>query len=154
MTRRALLALALTLTLAPWTGGVAQAQVAAPPDAPADVRVEGDRILIRYDGGTIFDGRVRNPDALRDAVPSVAVRGGVVDQVLALHAKRGEVEIEGTVSASPEAFPCESDRAFRALPVVRHSSGLSRSLLQPGRLRPAPGLGPVGGRPAAHRRSA
>jgi hypothetical protein len=72
---------------------------------------------------------VKNPDALRDAVTSVALRGGAVDQVLALHAKRGQVEIAGTVSASAEAFPCESDRASRALPVVRHSSGLSRSLL-------------------------
>jgi hypothetical protein len=127
MTRHALLSLALAL--APWTGNPAHAQVEAPPDAPADVRVEGSRIWIRYDGATIFDGRVKNPDSLRDAVPSVAVRGGAVDQVLALHARRGEVEIEGAVTASPEAFPCESDRAVRGLPVVRHSSGLSRSLL-------------------------
>ena len=117
------------LAAGPWAGRLAAAQVAAPPNAPAEVRVDGDRILIRYEGATLFDGRIRNLEVLRDAVPSVAVRDGAVDQVLALHAKRGEVEIAGTVSASAEAFPCESDRAVDALPVVRHSSGLSRSLL-------------------------
>jgi alpha-galactosidase len=100
MTRRVLLS--LVLTAAPWLGRVSDAQVEAPPNAPAEIRFEGDRI---------------------------AIRGGAVDQVLALHSKGGPIEIEGTVSASPEAFPCESDRPFRALPVVRHSSGLSRSLL-------------------------
>jgi hypothetical protein len=70
-----------------------------------------------------------NVEALRDAVPTVATRDGAVDQVLALHARKGEIEISGTVSASGEAFPCESDRGVYALPVVRHSSGLSRSLL-------------------------
>jgi hypothetical protein len=118
---------ALLLVLLP--RGLPAGEEAAPPNAPADVRVEGDRILVRYDGATIFDGRVGNPAALRVAVPSVAVHDGTVDQVLTLAASRGEIEIAGTVSASPEAFPCESDRAFRALPVVRHSSGLSRSRL-------------------------
>jgi hypothetical protein len=48
---------------------------------------------------------------------------------LAPFAGQGEIELTGTVAASVEAFPCESDRTFRALPVVRHSSGLSRSRL-------------------------
>ena len=102
----------------------------APPNAPADVRVDGDRIVVRYDGATIFDGRIGKPGALR-VVPSVATGDGTVDQVLALFAGKGEgdVELVGTVSASAEAFPCESDRPTRALPVVRHSSGLGHSLL-------------------------
>jgi alpha-galactosidase len=127
MARRVLLS--LVLATAPWTGRTVVAQVSPPPNVPADVRVDGDRIVIRYDGATLFDGRIRHLDALGDAVPSVADRDGAVDQVLALHARRGDVAISGTVSASGEAFPCESDRAVYALPVVRHSSGLSRSLL-------------------------
>jgi len=127
MNRRLVPAFALVLALLP--RGLPAAQPGAPPNAPADIRVEGDRILVVYDGATLFDGRIGNPGALRAVVPSVATRDGAVDQVLALFAREGEIEVAGTVAASVEAFPCESDRAFRALPVVRHSSGLSRSRL-------------------------
>lgn len=103
---------------------------AAPPNAPADIRVEGDHVVVGYDGATLFDGHIGKRGALR-VVPGVVTRDGSVDQVLALFAGKGEgdVELAGTVSASVEAFPCESDRATRALPLVRHSSGLGRSLL-------------------------
>ena len=127
MTRRLVPAFALVLVLLP--RGLPAEQPGPPPNAPADIRVEGDRILVLYDGATLFDARIRNSGALRATVPSVATRDGAVDQVLALFAGKGEVEVAGTVTASGEAFPCESDRPFRALPVVRHSSGLSRSRL-------------------------
>jgi alpha-galactosidase len=119
----------IVLALALLPQGVPAQRASAPPDAPADVRVEGDRILASYDGATIFDGRIANPGAVRAVVPSVVDRSGTVDQVVAVFAREGEVRIEGTVTASAEAFPCESDRPFRSLPVVRHASGLSRSLL-------------------------
>ena len=126
--RHAILVLgALALAIA--VGSVVVAQRAAPPNAPAQVAVAGDRVTVRYNGALLFDGRIRNPEALRAAVPSVSRRGEAVDQVLALFASRGQIEITGTVTASAEAFPCESDRRVRALPVVRHSSGLSRSRL-------------------------
>jgi alpha-galactosidase len=127
MHRRLLPASAFVLALLP--GRLPAAEAGAPPNGPADIRVEGDRILVVYDGGTLFDGRIGNAGALRAAVPSVATRDGAVDQALALIAGQGEIEITGTVAASIEAFPCESDRPFRALPIVRHSSGLSRSRL-------------------------
>jgi hypothetical protein len=127
VTQRLLAAYALALVLPP--SSLLAEPPAAPPNAPADIRVEGDRILVAYDGATLFDGLVANPTALRTALPSVSTRDGAVDQVLALFARQGEIEITGTVTASAEAFPCESDRAFRALPVVRHSSGLSHSRL-------------------------
>jgi alpha-galactosidase len=105
------------------------AQRTAPSNAPARIAVEGDHITVRYDGALLFDGRIRNPEALRVAVPSVSRRGDAVDQVLALFASRGQLEISGTIAASPEAFPADSDRRVRAIPIVRHSSGLSRSRL-------------------------
>jgi hypothetical protein len=117
------------LVLAVAVGSVVVAERPAPPNAPAQVAVAGDRITVRYNGALLFDGRIRNPESLRAAVPSVSRRGETVDQVLALFASRGQIEISGTVAASPEAFACESDRRVRALPVVRHSSGLSRSRL-------------------------
>jgi alpha-galactosidase len=124
-----LLCCAVALGMAAGSALLAERAAPAPPNAPAEIAVAGDRVTVRYDGTLLFDGRVRNPEALRAAVPSVSRRGEAVDQVLALFAARGSIDISGTVTASPEAFPCESDRAVRALPVVRHSSGLSRSRL-------------------------
>jgi hypothetical protein len=103
-------------------------QTPPPPNDPAEIRFEGDAIRIRYDGALIFDGRIKNQEALRAAHPSVARTGDVVDQVVALYG-REPLEITGTITASNEAFPCESDRPIRGQPIVRHSSGLSHSLL-------------------------
>lgn len=91
--------------------------------------MDGNRVVITYDGATLFEGRIANLEALRVAVPSVSRQGDVVNQVVALVAARGEVELSGTVTASVEAFPCQSDRPPRALLVVRHSSGPSHSRL-------------------------
>jgi alpha-galactosidase len=129
--RRALLFLSL-LFVAAWVGAVLVADehgTTAPPNAPAVVTVSGGRVQVRYDGRTIFDGRVTDPDALRVAVPSVSRREHAVDQVIAFFAARGSIELTGTVTASSEAFACQSDRAVRALPVVRHASGPGRSAL-------------------------
>ncbi len=113
-----------------WPGCAATAQNAAPPDNPAVLRMEGASIRLRYNGTVIFDGRIKNPEGLRNAVPNVVRSGGAVDQVIILNARgRDPLEITGTVAASEQAFPCESDRAVRGRPIVRHSSGLSRSLL-------------------------
>jgi hypothetical protein len=114
------------------SGPAPVAQMVAPPNAPATIEVAGDTLRVRYHGTLIFEGRATDADALRAARP-VVVRTGAdaVEQVVALYARggRGPVEISGTVTASDEAFACESDRPVRTLPVVRHSSGLSRSLL-------------------------
>jgi hypothetical protein len=124
----AALILAVTLT-GIVCGSAVTTERSAPPDASADVVVDGSRVAIVYDGATIFEGRIANPEALRAAVPSVSRRGDVVNQVVALFAARGQIALSGTIAASVEAFPCQSDRPARALPVVRHSSGLSRSRL-------------------------
>jgi hypothetical protein len=123
------LLLAGALVLGSATGLSLRAQPVAPPNEPAEVVVQGNHVIVRYHGVTVLDGHIKNPDALRVALPSVSRRGQVVDQVLALVGSKGQVEFSGTITASPEAFPCQSDRAVSALPVVRHSSGLSRSRL-------------------------
>ena len=102
----------------------------APPNEPAGVHLDGDRIRLHYHGTVIFDGRVTNPSALRGVRPSTSRAGDRVDQVVAFFASGGEpIEIAGTVTASDEAFPCEADRPLRNRPVVRHVSGLGASLL-------------------------
>jgi len=116
---------ALVLLAAP-----GMAQGTPPPNDAAALRLEGEIVQLRYNGGLIFDGRIRNPAAVRSAVPNVVRTGDIVDQVIVFNARgRVALEIAATVTASGQAFPCESDRAVRGRPIVRHSSGLSRSLL-------------------------
>ena len=108
----------------------AQAAVASgpPPNEPADLRTEGGLIRIRYHGVLIFDGRIRNPEALRATNPVVVRTGEAIDQVVSFNGQK-PLELTGTIMASDQAFPCESDRPVRGRPIVRHSSGLSLSLL-------------------------
>jgi len=113
----------------PRSGQGAAAAFAPPPNAAAELRVQGEVIQLRYNGSLIFDGRVKNLAAVRTITPSVASVGRV-DQVIAFYAQGPEaIEVTGTVMASGEAFPAESDRPLRGRPIVRHSSGLSRSRL-------------------------
>jgi hypothetical protein len=107
------------------------AQAVPPPNEPAQVTIAGPSVQIRYHGTLVFEGRVKNPEALARITPGVARTGDAVTQTISLVAKRGTgpLEVTGTVTASPEAFPAESDRPNRARPIVRHSVGLGRSLL-------------------------
>lgn len=105
---------------------------AAPPNEPAQVRVERGTIRIRYHGANIFEGRVAGGAAGGIRV-STSRAGGRIDQVVAIFGQAGTpVQIAGTVTTSDEGFPCEADRPLRARPIVRHVVGLSRSPLNQG----------------------
>ena len=118
----------LLLVLGLWPGFTFAEE--APPNQPAELRLEGMQVELRYHGETIFSARIKNAEALRAARPAVVRRGEAVDQVVVWTAMgREPLEIEGRVAASVQAFPCESDRPLRGLPIVRHASGPSRSRL-------------------------
>ena len=112
--------------------GLGQSAAVVPPaqSAPAVIEMVGNTITIRYRGDAVFEGRIKNLDAMSRATVNAIRAGDAVDQVIALTARSGRVplEITGTVTASDQAFPAESDRPVRGLPIVRHSSGPSRSL--------------------------
>jgi hypothetical protein len=100
------------------------------PDEPARVSVKGQRIRVAYEGADIFTGDIRAPDAGFQASARNFRDGDRISTVILLTpAGQGEVSVEGTVFGSREAFPCEADRRDRGPALVRHSSGLSRSLL-------------------------
>jgi hypothetical protein len=123
------LLITLALAAAPLGLVAGSPQVSAPPNEPAEVRLDGDAIQIRYNGTLIFDGRVLNPAELRASRPGVSRRGDLVDQTVAFFARgRAPLEISGTIAASAQAFGAESDRPVRGRPIVRHSLGPSRSL--------------------------
>jgi len=102
-----------------------------PPNAPAQVKVDGTALEIVYNGRTIFSGRVENAAEPDRIAPKVFRVGEAVHQVVVFNAKTPDkpVVLSGLISGSEESFPCESDRDPRSPAIVRHSSGLSRSLL-------------------------
>jgi hypothetical protein len=103
----------------------------APKNEAAKVKIGKNDIRIAYDGGDIFKGEIGAGAGGFAASVNAYRSGEAVDQVVLLtpRDKAGKVRLEGTVAAGPESFPCEADRRDRGLVMVRHVSGMSRSLL-------------------------
>jgi alpha-galactosidase len=108
--------------------------VQAPANAPGEITVDGGRIRWTYDGGVVFEAAaLGNPDGftVNRVIQDI---GGRVHQLLVLTAHRGQdaIDIRGTIRAGAESFPCEAEPRDHGLRIVRHVSGLSRSLLNRG----------------------
>lgn len=122
---------ALTLAPAQTVAPAAQHEgPAAPPNAPAQIDVTGGRIVVRYAGRAIFEGAVENGNEAFQSRTNVYHNGDRIEQVLLLTSSspNRRMKLAGTMSGSGEAFPCEIDRPNRGPLLVRHASGLSRSL--------------------------
>ncbi len=124
-------------------GAFAQQAAEAPPNAPATVAWDAarGRLTLRYHGTMIFDGTVRAED-----VAGKAAAGAVAKLEQAADSADGKIEqslrftqaepkdgvmlvLRGTVNASREAFPAETDcEAQKRFPLVRNSAGLSHNL--------------------------
>jgi hypothetical protein len=130
-TGRVLVLIAVFPILAAFYEASSREKTEPPPNAPAQFKVEGTRLEIIYDGRTIFRGRIENAAELDRLQVRDLKAGEAVHQVMAFNAKSSDkpVVLSGTVSASEESFACESDPNPRSPALVRHSSGLSRSLL-------------------------
>ncbi len=103
----------------------------APRNEAAKVKIGKEAISVRYDGGDIFEGRIKAGEAGFEAAVNVFRTGKALSQVILLtpRDKGGKVRVEGVLSGGPESFPCEADRRDRGLIMVRHVSGTSRSAL-------------------------
>jgi hypothetical protein len=114
------------LTLA----GAPNSAPAVPPNTPAQIDIAGGKIVVRYAGGTIFEGSVENGNEAFQSRINIYRSGDRIEQVLLLtsSALRQRMKLAGTVAGSGQAFPCEIDRPNRGPLLVRHASGLSRSL--------------------------
>ena len=100
-----------------------------PPNAPGTATFDGTRVSLAYGGRTVFEGELRGEGIeYRTLVDTAA--SGAVTQVLKWTARAGRpLTLTGTVAASEEAFPCEAEPREDGLPLIRHSSGPSHSLL-------------------------
>jgi hypothetical protein len=94
------------------------------------VELAADRIVIRYHENVIFEGVIDGSAGLASATVNANRTGSAVDQVISLTASSSAspIRVSGVVTASVEAFPAEADRPLRGVPIVRHVSGISRSL--------------------------
>ncbi len=102
-----------------------------PPNQPGKISIKGDQIVWEYEGRLLFKAEILIDPAKYRKNIVIDDSEGRVSQLLILTAKRwnDSVEIKGTILASPESFPCEADRRDSGLKIVRHSYGLSHSLL-------------------------
>jgi alpha-galactosidase len=130
-TKRLVVPVVLLVSVFTTAAALCEEKPVPPPNAPAQIKIDGPAVEISYNGRKIFIGRVDNgQDLLRVTTNSYKV-GDAVHQVVVFNAKTWEnpVKFRGTVSGSEESFPCESERNPRGPALVRHSSGLSQSLL-------------------------
>jgi hypothetical protein len=102
-----------------------------PPDKPANIRILGSRIQVRYNGRTILEATMDIPASRLEVNQLVNIKGNVVAQALKLTTKDGAaMQLTGTISGSLESFPCAADRSSDGSSrIVRSVIGLSHSLL-------------------------
>ena len=98
-----------------------------PANCPARISVNQNQIDISYDGKLIFQGEVKSSAPVKH-VETWSDEDGKINQVIMFQGD--DVQVEGQILAGKEAFPCEADRnTSNSYDLVRHSVGLSRSLL-------------------------
>lgn len=119
--------LCLAATASTFTASV---RAQEPPNAPGSVTFDGSRVAVVYSGAELFIGELRATGRVEFRTLVDTTSDGAITQVLKWTARgEGPLTLSGTVAASEEAFPVEAEPREDGLPVIRHSSGLSHSLL-------------------------
>lgn len=103
---------------------------AAPPNGPASVKIKKNTISINYDNRTIFSGEMNLAAETFLHKVNIYQEGEKIQQVILLTTLdwNKRIKVSGKLFGSEESFPCEADRPSRGPAIVRHTSGLSRSL--------------------------
>jgi len=104
-------------------------EIKAPKNEPAVINLDGNKLIISYNGQPVFQAEIENTDEYTEFKNIIDDQDGVINQVLKFTSRKNPLVLSGVVTASHEAFPCESDRKRTGPDVVRHSVGLSHSLL-------------------------
>lgn len=84
---------------------------------------------IIYNGTVMLQGWLENAESLDHFQVLEDTSGNAVTQVIQMVSRREELRFTATVYGSYESFPCEAERREDAPLLVRHSVGLSHSLL-------------------------
>ena len=108
--------------------------VAAPPNDPAEVTVNGSEVAVRYNGQLLFSGTIKSDGAPVYHRTQTYRTGDKVQQIILLTTMdwNKKITINGTVIGSAESFPCEADRptdrASQSPLIVRSSYGIGLNL--------------------------
>lgn len=105
-----------------------------PPNQPAKLTIQDGIIVMEYEGTPVFRAEIRGDGTKYDTNTVTEKNNGRITQIVQIttESSRDSVEVAGRIFGSEESFPCETDRRDRGLAVVRHSYGLSHSLLNRG----------------------
>ena len=108
-----------------------QVKPSAPPsNTPAEIILKGKELIVKYDNIIILSGQIgKDPSSfyLRQVTDK---NNGAVTQVFSITSSDYKnFEFNGIITGSPESFPCEADRKQTGTVIVRHTVGLSSSLL-------------------------
>lgn len=100
-----------------------------PPNAPVKIIRDGKKITFTYGDKIIFKAEIDQGDGEFIFNTITDEKSGVINQVAKWTSRRATLKLTGHIFASEESFPCEADRKRSGPDIVRHSVGLSRSLL-------------------------
>jgi hypothetical protein len=102
--------------------------LAAPPNKPAEIIFKKNTLKILYDGSLIFEGSLDDSITYytKSQVDSLSEK---INQVITITSLNNPIKISGIMEGSEESFPCEVERKRRGIEIIRHSYGLSYSLL-------------------------
>jgi hypothetical protein len=103
----------------------------SPPNKPAGLMIEGRTISMKYEGTLLFKAEILGEGIKYHTNSLTETKGERITQILQITTEsfQDSVEVVGQIFGSQESFPCEADRRDRGLALVRHSYGLSHSLL-------------------------
>ena len=100
-----------------------------PENCAAKVHWDGQNLTMTYNGKVLLQGRLENPESVDYYNVLDDLSGQAVSQVVQVISRKEPLQLTCTVYGSYESFPCEAERKEDAPLMVRHSVGLSHSLL-------------------------
>jgi hypothetical protein len=103
---------------------------ATPPNTPAQLIREGNSLTLSYAGNEIMRLTTDlSPDAFTVKELKEEHEGKISHLFTVSAVDGGSMNISGIIRAGKESFTCEADRRIEGTQVVRHTFGLSHSLL-------------------------
>ncbi|HEX5552197.1 MAG TPA: glycoside hydrolase family 36 protein [Chitinophagaceae bacterium] len=112
----------------PVFGACVQPQL-PPPNAPSEVTVKDKELVIRYNDQVLFHAEFNYMDSDVQFNQVVDEQSGKINQVYKWSSEGKPLTITGVIEASDESFPCVADAPYDTKNIVRHTIGLSNSLL-------------------------
>lgn len=104
--------------------------VTAPPNTPAQLTLKGNTLSLVYSGDEIMSLTTDLPSEAFTVNELKEELDGKVSHLFTISTPDGRrMNISGIIRAGKESFTCEADRRIEGTQVVRHTFGLSHSLL-------------------------